>query len=150
MIAQNLYTDGYISYPRTSSQVLPKEIGYKKLIQEIGKQAKYSKLASELLSKQKLEPNNGKKTDPAHPAIYPTGIEPKNLDDRDAKIYDLIVKRFLATFADTAVRETLRVEIDVNKEIFVAKGTTTIEKGWHAFYEPYSDLKEERLPQERN
>ena len=146
MIAQNLYTDGYISYPRTSSQILPKEIGYKKIIQEIGSQKKYSKLASELLSKSKLEPNNGKKTDPAHPAIYPTGIEPKNLEDREEKIYDLIVKRFLATFADIAVRETLKIEIEVNKEIFVARGTTTLEKGWHVFYEPYTGLKEEELP----
>ncbi len=146
VIAQNLYTDGYISYPRTSSQVLPKELGYKNLISELAKQDKYKKLASDLLSKQKLEPNNGKKTDPAHPAIYPTGVVPKNLDDRDSKIYDLIVKRFLATFSDHAVRETLKVDIEVNKEVFVAKGTTTIEKGWHTFYAPYADFKEEELP----
>jgi len=145
-IAQNLYTDGCISYPRTSSQVLPKEIGYKTLIGDLAKQKKYSGIAAKLLSMQKLEPNNGKKTDPAHPAIYPTGVEPKNLDDRDAKIYDLIVKRFFATFAEEAVRETLKVEIDANKELFVAKGTTTVEKGWHTFYEPYTDFKEEELP----
>jgi len=146
VIAQNLYTDGYISYPRTSSQILPKEIGYEKIIRQIGAQKKYSKLASDLLAKQKLEPNNGNKKDPAHPAIYPTGIEPKNLDEREAKIYDLIVKRFLATFADRAVRETVKIEINVNNELFVAKGTRTVEKGWHIFYEPYTDLKEEELP----
>ncbi len=145
-VAQNLYTDGYISYPRTSSQVLPKELGYKKIIQDLGSQTEYAKLSSELLKKQKLEPNNGKKTDPAHPAIYPTGVQPKSLDGRDAKVYDLIVKRFFATFADKAVRETLKIEIDVNKEIFVAKGTTTLEKGWHVFYMPYIDFKEEELP----
>jgi len=145
-IAQNLYTDGLISYPRTSSQVLPKEIEYEKIIKDIRSQARYSKLASQILSGKKIEPNNGKKTDPAHPAIYPTGIGPKNLDDYESKIYDLIVKRFLATFADEAVRETLKIDIDVNKEIFVAKGTTTIEKGWHVFYEPYMDFKNDELP----
>ena len=106
----------------------------------------YAKLTSQLLKKGKLEPNNGTKTDPAHPAIYPTGIEPKNLDEREAKVYDLIVKRFLATFADIAVRETLKIEIDCNGEKFVAKGTVTIEKGWHIFYEPYTDFKDEELP----
>lgn len=145
-IAQNLYTEGIISYPRTSSQVLPKEIGYEKIIGDLSSQKEYSRFCSLLLAKKNLEPNNGKKTDPAHPAIYPTGQFPKNLDDRDGKIYDLIVKRFFATFAEQAVRETLKIEIDVNKEIFVAKGTTTIEKGWHIFYEPYGDLKEEELP----
>ena len=145
-IAQSLYTDGFISYPRTSSQVLPKEIGYDKILSDLGVQKIYAKLASQLLKKGKLEPNNGTKTDPAHPAIYPTGLEPKNLEEREAKVYDLIVKRFLATFADIAVRETLKIEIDCNGEIFVAKGTVTIEKGWHVFYEPYTDFKDEELP----
>ena len=146
VIAQNLYTDGLISYPRTSSQILPKEIGYANVMKELSSQKEYTKLCSMLLSKKILEPNNGKKSDPAHPAIYPTGVEPKGLEENEKKIYDLIVKRFLATFADNAVRETLTVNIDVNAEIFVAKGTTTVEKGWHIFYEPYTDLKEEELP----
>jgi len=41
-----------------------------------------------------LVPNNGTKTDPAHPAFYPTGIVP-TLESRSAKIYDLIVRRFM-------------------------------------------------------
>ncbi|MEM4336553.1 MAG: DNA topoisomerase I [Candidatus Woesearchaeota archaeon] len=146
VIAQNLYTEGLISYPRTSSQILPKEIGYSDIIKSLSSQDEYNNLCLQLLQKKKLEPNNGKKSDPAHPAIYPTGIAPKNLDVNEKKIYDLIVKRFLATFSDNAIRETLTIKIDINSEIFVAKGTTTIKKGWHIFYEPYVNLKEEILP----
>ena len=40
--------------------------------------------------KKELKPNNGKKTDPAHPAIYPTGIVPKGLNPYESKLYDLI------------------------------------------------------------
>jgi DNA topoisomerase I len=139
-MAQDLYTGGYISYPRTSSQELPKSIGYNKILQGL---AKIYDEANILLNKKSLEPNNGKKTDPAHPAIYPTGIIPKL---EDLRLYDLIVRRFLATFGDTAVRQTVKVSIDVSSEIFIAKGTTTIESGWHKLYGKYATFKEEELP----
>ena len=145
-IGQELYTSGYISYPRTSSQQLPPAIGYMKVLNDLNKQKQYSDLIKKLLKKSSLKPNNGKKTDPAHPAIYPTGIIPAELTERESKIYDLIVKRFLATFSDNAVRETMTAEINCNNEIFIAKGTRTIEKGWHEFYSPYVNLEEIELP----
>jgi len=144
-IAQELYSSGYISYPRTSSQQLSEKIGFKKILTQLSKQNSYSELIKKLLLKP-LKPNNGKKTDPAHPAIYPTGIYPKSMNEREQKIYDLIVKRFMATFAEPATRETMTIDIDCNDEIFIAKGTRTTEKGWHIFYEPYVKLEEEELP----
>lgn len=144
-IAQELYTSGFISYPRTSSQQLPASIGYAKVLNDLLQQKQYTDLAKKLLS-GKLSPNNGKKTDPAHPAIFPTGIVPKALMEREAKIYDLIVKRFLSTFAEHAIRETMTVDVNCNEEIFIAKGTRTLEKGWHMFYSPYVQLKEVELP----
>jgi len=145
--AQDLYSHGYISYPRTSSQQLPDKIGYRKIIENLMKHHNYEKLASIILSKKGLKPNNGKKTDPAHPAIFPTGIMPKSLQSPQSRIYDLIVKRFFSTFGENAVRETVTVDIDINSEPFVAKGTRTINKGWHILYEPYIKLKEEELPE---
>ena len=145
-IAQELYTSGLISYPRTSSQQLSDKIGYKKILTELSRQKDYLKLTEKLLSKKILKPNNGKKIDPAHPAIYPTGIEAKNLQEREKRVYDLIVKRFMSTFGDDAVRETMTIDINCKNEIFIAKGTRTIEKGWHVFYEPYVKLEEEELP----
>ena len=145
-IAQELYTSGFISYPRTSSQQLPPSIGYQKVLNGLSRQKAYSELAKSLAKKSNLKPNNGKKTDPAHPAIFPTGIDPDGLKDREAKVYDLIVKRFLATFAENAVRETMTIGINCNEEIFIAKGTRTIEKGWHMFYSPYVQLEEIGLP----
>ncbi len=143
-IAQDLYTGGFISYPRTSSQQLPPKIGYSKILSLLKKQEKYAGLCSELLKKQ-LRPNNGKKTDPAHPAIYPTGVIP-NLGKKEMKIYDLIVRRFMATFAEPALRESAIININVNDEIFIAKGTRTIKRGWHVYYEPYLKLEEVELP----
>ncbi|MBN2367790.1 DNA topoisomerase I [Candidatus Woesearchaeota archaeon] len=145
--AQELYIKGYISYPRTSSQQLPDKIGYRKIITELMKQSKYAKLGQSLLSKKSLNPNNGKKTDPAHPAIYPTGLFPKDIQGPQQRLYDLIVKRFFATFGDWAARETMTITIDVNTEDFIAKGTRTTQKGWYGLYEPYLRLKEEELPE---
>lgn len=145
-IAQDLYTEGFISYPRTSSQQLPAAIDYKKIIEHLAHQSRYAPLCRMLLGQAKLQPHNGKKTDPAHPAIYPTGIAPKGLEDREAKIYDLVVKRFLSTFGEQAVRETLTVQIEVNKEPFKATGTRTVEPHWHKLYEPYVKLEEVELP----
>ena len=142
-LAQNLYTDGLISYPRTSSQELPPNIGFQKIFDTLAKQPDYSKLVKQLKPKQ---PNNGKKTDPAHPAIYPTGIAPKALRERELKVYDIIVKRFIATFGQSAVRETMTIELDVNSEPFIAKGTRTVDRGWYVFYEPYVKVNEIELP----
>src|SRR3990167_86841 len=73
-IAQELYTNGYISYPRTSSQKLPESIGYKKILEKLKKH--FPKEAEYVLTKTKLKPNEGKKEDAAHPAIYSTGDLP--------------------------------------------------------------------------
>jgi len=145
-IAQELYTNAYISYPRTSSNILPESLNYREMITSISKQKQYEKLSKELLSKKILKPNNGKKTDPAHPALYPTGEIPSKLNEKEKKIYDLIVKRTLASFADKAKRETVIINTNIKEEPFSAKGSRTLEKGWHSFYEPYIKLEEVEMP----
>jgi len=145
-IGQTLYENGYISYPRTSSQQLPPAIGYKTVIEKISRQPEYKAGADFLLKKATLSPNNGKKTDPAHPAIYPTGEVPKGLKEREMKVYDLIVRRFLATFGEWAIRESLKVTIDVNSEPFIAEGKRTVQKNWHELYGRYAKFEEVLLP----
>jgi len=144
--AQSLYLGGAISYPRTSSQKLPPQIGWKRLLTALSKNAKYTKLAKSVLKKEKLYPRQGKKEDPAHPAIYPTGHAPKEVNPQTAKLYDLIVKRFLAAFGDPAKREHVKITINVEKELFIAEGHLTLEKGWHKLYSPYVKFNEVSLP----
>lgn len=145
-IAQELYTSGFISYPRTSSQQLPDSIGYESILKQLQKNQSYEKLCAELLNK-KLSPNNGKKTDPAHPAIFPTGTHPMKLNEVSQKVYDLVARRFMATFAGSALRETVTIGIDVEGEQFLAAGTRTKVEGWHRFYGPYARMKEVELPE---
>lgn len=146
-IAQNLYVNGYTSYPRTSSQKLPQELNLKNILNQLSKQQIYSDKVQKVLQiNPQIKPNEGKKTDPAHPAIYPTGQIPSKLNAQDQKLYDLIVKRFFAVFGKDAVRETNTVNIEINGENFAIKGTRTIEKNWHELYEPYLKFEEVQLP----
>ncbi len=146
-LTQNLYTASLITYPRTSSQEIPDSTDSKELLTQLAKQQKYSTLCTELLKKSKLIPHNGKKKDPAHPAVIPTGEFPKDMPDREMKMYDLIVRRTLATFSDPSLRETLELEINCNDEIFLSRGTKTKVEGWQKFYGPLLKLQEQEFPQ---
>ncbi len=145
-MAQELYTSGFISYPRTSSQELPESIGFKKILTELSKQKEFEKPCTELLSKKTLKPNNGKKKDPAHPAIYPTGVTPKGIKDKEKKLYELLVRRFLATFGEPAIKETVTYTVDCNQEKFLTKGTVTKKLGWLEYYGAFGKQKDEELP----
>ena len=145
-LSQNLYLGGFISYPRTSSNILPESLDYKKILSSLEAQGEYKDLAKKLLLSKKLKPNNGKKVDLAHPAIYPTGEIPTKLTEKEKKLYDLIVRRTLATFAPNAKKQSQNVEIEVNKEIFLTSGQTTIEKGWYEYYGKYTPYTDKELP----
>jgi len=146
-IAERLYLDALISYPRTSSQKLPLSIDYKRILQGLGSNPSYARSSAKLSNLRNLRPNEGKKTDPAHPAIYPTGALPKrSLDPKESKLYDLIVKRFMATFASSATRETMKVTIRVNTLKFYLRGSHILVPGWIDFYKPYAKFEDVSLP----
>lgn len=150
-IAEKLYLQALISYPRTSSQKLPASIGYSKIISGLAKIGSYGSLASMLLSRSRLIPNEGRMTDPAHPAIYPTGVPPRQkLSGLEFKVYDLIVKRFLATFGDPAASRHTYVVIGINGHIFRAEGRTPVYEGWMVFYKPYVKMEQRELPELHN
>ena len=137
-IAEELYLAGLISYPRTASQKLPPTIGYKNIITKLSAQKNYAGFCEKIL-KLPLKPVQGKLADPAHPAIFPTGIKPGKLEKKLLEIYDLIVRRFLACFALSAKKEKKIVTLNINGEFFILKGMRTIDKGWleiYTFYKP--------------
>ncbi|MCK4299925.1 MAG: DNA topoisomerase I, partial [Planctomycetes bacterium] len=146
-LAQSLYDGALISYPRTSSQKLPPAIGYAKIIKRLSKVTTYKKLAEKLLARDELVPHEGSKTDSAHPAVYPTGEKAGRLQGPKKRLYDLITRRFLATFSDPAVKESVRVDLDVAGEQFHLNGRRTLELGWLEFYGPYGATEEVILPE---
>jgi len=146
-IAQTLYENGLISYPRTESQKLPAKIGYKNLLKKIKNQENYTELAKKVLDKDEVYPKQGKKEDDAHPAIYPTGEQPGNLSKKERKVYDLIVKRFLAVFGKAAERQSITMTLETLGYEFKAKSKITLERNWFDLYDPYVRVEEAELPE---
>ncbi|NJE01762.1 DNA topoisomerase I [Thermococcus sp. JdF3] len=136
------------SYPRTSSQKLPKNLNFRPILQNLAKLPEYKPFAHELLGKERLKPVEGKKDDPAHPAIYPTGELPKpgDLTKDERNIYDLVVRRFLALFMEPAVREIMKVVINSNSNRFILGGARTVKEGWLKVYGKYVKFDEVILP----
>jgi DNA topoisomerase-1 len=146
-IAQKLYLNALVSYPRTDSQKLPATIGYKNILNKLARLEEYRKHATELLAKQNLKPNEGKKDDPAHPAIYPTGDLPRtDLEPSERKIWDLIIRRFMAVFGDPALKQSVKLTIRIDGQAFTAYGSRVLKSGWMQYYEPYIKQEDVELP----
>jgi DNA topoisomerase-1 len=123
-VAQSLYLSGLISYPRTSSQKLPIELNYKEILKKIAKI--YN--VENLISREK--PIEGKKSDPAHPSIHPTGEFSSSLSQEEKKIYDLISKRFLSLFMEDAIVENKNIKAVCEGLTFNAKGSEIKKSSW--------------------
>ncbi len=141
--AQNLYSAGYTSYPRTSSQKLPESLGFDSIFEQLAVNPEFKKHIDKLPSK--LKPNNGKKEDAAHPPIHPTGILPSKLNKDEQKIYDLIVYRFIAVFFDAAKFETMKTTLDIEGEKFKFSRRRVTYKGWMEHY-PFKKIDDEKFP----
>jgi DNA topoisomerase-1 len=146
-IAEQLYLDALISYPRTDSQRLPPTEDCRTILKNLMKVEEYSQLVSELLAKKALKPNEGKKDDPAHPAIYPTGNLPRRaLETSERKVWDLVVRRFMTAFSEPAVKQNIKVHVKINGHHFHLSGKRIVVHGWTHYYQPYIKFDEIQLP----
>ena len=114
-IAEDLYMDGYISYPRTDNTVYPKSLDTKELVKQLVAIDDF-KAAEFLLDGRALEATRGKKETTDHPPIYPTqAVNPVRLEARSEahrKVYELVARRFLATFSPPMISESTRANIE--------------------------------------
>ena len=149
-IAENLYMNGYISYPRTDNTVYPQTIDLAGIIKTLGKSPHFAKASKAVLSLDKIVPSRGNKKTKDHPPIYPTAVALKEkLKADEWKLYELIVRRFAATLLPAAKMKRIAAKINVNGEIFVANGSSIIEKGWIGHY-PYYKHKDVFVPELKN
>ncbi|MHC1753985.1 MAG: DNA topoisomerase I [Methanosarcina sp.] len=147
-IAESLYTNGYISYPRTDNTVYPETLDLRALI-EIFKEGPFKEYANALLEKAELVPTRGKKETTDHPPIYPASLAKKtDLKEEEWKVYELVVRRFFATFADPSTWETMRLRLDIDEEEFRANGARLLEHGWRWYY-PYNAPEDRLFPELR-
>jgi DNA topoisomerase-3 len=140
--AQSLY-EGHkaLTYPRTNSRFITSDmIGeIKPIASLVGKQKEYAAGARYVTGLDMLPlgrvVNNEKVTD--HHAIIPTLAEKhpvEKMDDDERRVYDMVVRRFLAIFHPEAVFENTRVETTVAEHIFRTRGKVLLVPGWRGVY----------------
>jgi DNA topoisomerase III len=139
--AQKLYEEHKaITYPRTNSRFLTSDmIGeIKPTADLVGRNGKYQEAARYVTRLDKLPLGrvvNDKRVEDHH-AIIPTKSEHdlSKMGPDEARIYDLVVKRFLAVFHPEAVFERTRVETTVEEHVFRTSGRVMLEAGWRSVY----------------
>jgi DNA topoisomerase-3 len=139
--AQRLYEEHKaLTYPRTNSRFLPSDmIGeLKGIARLVGSQREYAKAASYVTGLDVLPlgrvVNDAKVTD--HHAIIPTNSQHPvdRMSDDDRRIYDLVVRRYLAVFHPEAVFENTRLETTVASYVFRTRGRLLVVPGWRGVY----------------
>ena len=142
-IAQFLYERKLITYPRVDTSYLPND-QYPKIKGIMQGLTKYSKFTSKLLAKAIRKTtrvfNDKKVTD--HHAIIPTGQEAP-LDVNQQKVYNAIVKNFIANFYPDCIVSNTTVFAKVEKVDFKAKGKEILEMGWKEVIPPSKKAKKQ-------
>jgi DNA topoisomerase-3 len=140
--AQRLYEEHKaLTYPRTNSRFITSDMipDIKPIAELVGAHKEYA-AASKYVTGLDMLPlgrvvNNEKVTD--HHAIIPTLAERHpvdKMDGDDRRIYDLVVRRFLAVFHPEAVFENTRVETTVATYVFRTRGKVLLVPGWRGVY----------------
>jgi DNA topoisomerase-1 len=144
-IAEDLYMDGFISYPRTDNTVYPSSLPIRELVSSLVRVKEFSAAAG-LLDQPELKATRGKKETTDHPPIYPTqAIHPGALEGPKKRVYELVVRRFLATFSPPMITESTRADIEAGSQTYFVRGSVVVDPGYAAIY-TYARSSDEEIP----
>lgn len=160
-IAEDLYTKGFISYPRTETDSYDKGIDLQKLVEKQVQDGSWGGYAQGLMNGGFKWPRSGRNNDQAHPPIHPVNyVAPSSLSDDDHRVYEFVVRRFLACCSEDARGESTTVEIEYGEEVFFANGLIVLERNYLDVYPyekwtssqplPQFDMRESFEPTEAN
>ncbi len=144
-IAEDLYMNGYISYPRTDNTVYPATLDLGGVLKALSA-TEFEEEVAWVTTHRRPVPTRGKKTSTDHPPIHPASAATRHsLGEERWKIYELVVRRFLATLSPDARWKTMKVNFRAGEEPYTATGGQLVEPGWRKVY-PYSTATEYILP----
>ncbi|XP_076865277.1 DNA topoisomerase 3-alpha [Brachyhypopomus gauderio] len=143
-IAEKLYTQGFISYPRTETNMFPKNLNLVPLVEQQTQDNEWGPFAQCILESGGPTPRNGNKSDQAHPPIHPTKYT-DHLQGNERRLYEFIVRHFLACCSKDAEGQEMTVEIDIAQERFSASGLTIIARNYLEVY-PYDKWYNKVIP----
>ncbi|CAN8003268.1 unnamed protein product, partial [Ixodes hexagonus] len=142
-IAEKLYTDGLISYPRTETTKFPPDMDLRPLVEAQTQDPRWGDFARRLLA-DGLTPRQGTKSDQAHPPIHPIKYT-ADLEGNAKRVYELVVRHFLACLSKDAEGKESSVEVDLNDERFVATGLIIFARNYLDVY-PYDKWNAKEIP----
>ncbi len=146
-LAESLYMNGLISYPRVDNTVYPRSLDLRGCVRTLAAVPQYAPTCQQLLSQDKLTATRGKQETTDHPPIYPTAAaDPDKLQPAEWKLYNLIARRFLATLMGPATIEGTKLTFDIEGEPFTTSGSVLAQPGFRAIY-PFGLKKDDQLPQ---
>uniref|UniRef100_UPI00398EE5A6 DNA topoisomerase 3-alpha n=1 Tax=Pristiophorus japonicus TaxID=55135 RepID=UPI00398EE5A6 len=143
-VAEKLYTQGYISYPRTETNIFPKDLNLSTLVQQQTPDPHWGAFAQGILDRGGPTPRNGNKSDQAHPPIHPTKYT-NSLQGSEQRVYEFVVRHFLACCSQDAQGQETTVEIDIAGELFAAHGLMIIARNYLEVY-PYDKWNAKVIP----
>ena len=143
-IAEDLYMDGFISYPRTDNTVYPPSLNLGELVSSLVRIPEFD--AAKGLLDAELKPTRGKKETTDHPPIYPTqAVYPNALEGPRRRVYELVARRFLATFSGPMITESARADIEAGSEMYFVRGSIVVDPGYAGIY-TYARSADNELP----
>jgi DNA topoisomerase III len=133
-IAEKLYTQGLISYPRTETNKFSKDMNLRPLVEIQAQHPEWGEFANRVLE-WGPNPRNGNKSDQAHPPIHPTKFN-ATLQGNEKRVYELVCRHFLACVSRDAVGSETIVSATIANEEFTATGLIILERNYLDVY-PY-------------
>ncbi|XP_054464313.1 LOW QUALITY PROTEIN: DNA topoisomerase 3-alpha [Anoplopoma fimbria] len=144
-IAEKLYTQGYISYPRTETNIFPATLALGPLVEQQTQSPVWGTFAQRVMDQPGgPNPRQGKKSDQAHPPIHPTKFS-STLQGNEGRLYEFIVRHFLACVSQDAAGQETVVDIDIAQENFSASGLMIIARNYLDVY-PYDRWSAKVIP----
>lgn len=130
-IAEGLYNKGFISYPRTETDRFDKGMNLRALVEKHNSDERWGQFAQGLVNGGFQQPREGRHDDKAHPPIHPiTYAAPTVLNFDEGRLYEYVVRRFLACCSDDAKGMATDVDLDYGEEAFNAHGVIVLERNY--------------------
>ena len=128
-IAEDLYMDGFISYPRTDNTVYPASLPPRELVASLVKIQDFEAAAGPARRRAEADPRQ--EGDHRPPADLPDRRRSTRTPSRAPKrrVYELVVRRFLATFCPPMITESTRADIEAGSETYFVRGSVVVDPG---------------------
>jgi len=134
-VAEKLYTQGWISYPRTETDQFSRDFDLRALVQKQTQDNNWGAYAQGLLDGGFRTPRSGRNNDQAHPPIHPVNYVAANaLNGNEKKVYEFVTRRFLACCSEDAKGEATDIEIEWGPEMFHTHGLLVLQRNYLDVY----------------